>query len=98
MTLDLDEPSSARLNFDEVQKLRELEDATLSLKGHCQSAQFIMERLQATPEAHFDHAWSLRSYSDRLSDDVKSIAVLGNRINNSIDLVSWGQVLECELR
>ncbi|KAL9103252.1 MAG: hypothetical protein Q9163_001703 [Psora crenata] len=89
MTLDLDEPSSVRLNFNEVQELRELGDTTLSLKDHCQCAQSILERLQAIPEAKFENKWSLQQYSDRLSDDVTSIVTLTNRINNSIDLAAY---------
>ena len=47
-----------------------------------------MERLQAIPEAGFDHEWSLQPYSDRLSGNVTSIAALTDRINNAINLVS----------
>lgn len=86
MTLDL-EKNDVGLTFDEVQGLRDLEDRALSLKGHCNGALAVTQRLQKIAGAGLEHEWTLEPYSDRLSDFVESLLALMARINNTIDLV-----------
>lgn len=86
MTLDL-EIDGVGLTFDEVQGLRHLEDRALSLKGHCNAAFAVTQRLQKIAGARLEHEWALEPYSDRLSDFVESLLALMARINNTIDLV-----------
>lgn len=86
MTLDL-ETAGVSLTFNEVQGLRDLEDRTLSLSGHCKSALCVTQRLQKVPGAGFEYPWVLEPYSDRLSDFMESLSALTARINNTIDLV-----------
>lgn len=86
MTLDL-ATVGVGLTFDEVQGLRDLEDRTLSLKGHCKGALCVTQRLQKIPGAGLEHEWALEPYSDRLDDFMESLLALKDRINNTIDLV-----------
>jgi hypothetical protein len=86
MTLDL-EIDEVGLTFDEVQGLRNLEDRALSLKGHCNGAVAVTQRLQKIAGAGLKHEWALEPYSDRLSDFGESLLALMARIKNTIDLV-----------
>lgn len=86
MTLDL-ETVDGGLTFDEVQGLRDLEDRTLSLIGHCKGALCVTQRLQEIPGAGLERDWALDPYSDRLSDFMESLGALIARINNTIGLV-----------
>lgn len=86
MTLDLEKVGGS-LTFDEVQGLRDLQDKTLLLIGHCKSALRVTRRLQEIPGAGLERDWTLEPYSDRLSDFIESLRAFIARVNNTIDLV-----------
>lgn len=87
MTLEIDAPN-ANLTFNEVQGLRELEDKSLALSGHCKSGLSVLQALQDLPDSGLDHEWTLQPYCDRLRDYSDSLSALTARICSTIDLVN----------
>ena len=86
MTLDLKDDTEF-LTFDEVQDLRDLEDKTLALRGHCKSTHLIAQKLKNVSGANFEHDWTLEPYLDRISDFEENFATLTSRVGNTVSLV-----------
>ena len=88
MTLTLQTLATAALNFDKVQGLRDLQDATLPLSAYCKGSVRLIEAMQEIPEADFQGMWSLESYHAQLLGCIENLNVITRRISNTIDLVS----------
>ena len=97
MILDLENKAAVRLNFEQVQGLRDLAEQTLSLSGYCKSNLQVLKALNNLEDSSqhlYQGEWSLQPYRARLDGFVESISALSRRIGNAIDLVCQFQLAD----